>query len=117
MLITAIATIIPSTIKTEVGTGSTDWLSGQLAMKKWYLPASIISVVVGLVFLIIGDGTSQGAGTTGWQFFVLAYFHGITWLLLSVFFMLKHKSFNNADYIGYAALVVYIVFLATLFLG
>lgn len=86
-------------------------------MKNYYLPASIGSLIVGLVFLTVGDGTRNGATTTGLQHIVLTYFHGITWILLAALFMFKYTSYSNADYVGYAALIMYIVFLVSLFLG
>lgn len=85
-------------------------------IKNKYVLFSVISLIVSIVFITIGDGTSRGAGTTGILYLVLFYFHGITWLLLSIFFILKSKAHKSANLFGYLALVVYLIFLATLFL-
>jgi heme O synthase-like polyprenyltransferase len=86
-------------------------------IKNKYVLFSVISLIVSIVFLTIGDGTNRGAETTGISYLVLFYFHGITWLLLSIFFILKSKAHKSADLFGYLALVVYLIFLAILFLG
>lgn len=84
--------------------------------RKKYVLLFTISLLVTIVFLTIGDGTSRGAGTTGILYLVLSYFHGITWLLLSIFFILKSKAHKTANVFGYMALLIYLIFLATLLL-
>lgn len=86
-------------------------------IKKKYVVFFIISLIIAIVFLTIGDGTGGGAGTTGILYFILQYFHAITWLLLAIFFILKSKSHKSADLFGYSSLVIYLIFLATLFFG
>lgn len=80
------------------------------------LIASALAAIIGLIFLFIGDGTDQGASTTGIVYIVLRYFHPLTWLLLAVFFWLWHRRHAWRDYVGYAALVCYIVFLLVTFI-
>lgn len=82
--------------------------------------AGIICIAISVIYFFIWP-KELVSNLPQFQFIILRWFHSLVWILLAISFFLRYIKFEYkniiVDGLGYAALLVYVIFIVTFLLN